>query len=139
MSLALFTAFISCKERSSETQIIGKWQVDSVNKYDDGEEIMLRLRENDNLFLGSVSNPSMVNFTNQHEVFFYKKDGTNKRFSTYSIVNDTLDCKSLGVYKIKNITDKTVILEIETKMIYFDGKEEHPKQILTYYLTKVKS
>ena len=101
--------------------------------------MMLRLSDNDNLFLGSISNPSIANFTTHHEAFFYRKNGSNERFSTYTIVNDTLDCKSLGTYKINKITDRLLILEIEMKLIYFDNKKEHSKQIMTYYLTKLKN
>lgn len=96
----------TCKQPSKDALIIGEWRVDSVKKYDNGEDMMIRISQEENLFLGSLSNPSMVKFTDKNESFFFNKNDTEKNFSSYKISNDTLNCKSNGTYRILTLNDR---------------------------------
>ena len=127
----------SCSQPSRQALIIGEWRVDSMNRYENGENTMFVSGDKENLFIQTKSNPGMAKFTDKNEAFFYSKNDKEKQFSSYKIVNDTIECSSAGTYRIDKINGTNLVMTIEQKPIYFDGKSEHPKTILTYYFTKV--
>lgn len=129
----------SIEKKNYKNSIVGKWTVDSMLNYNNGEEDMIRRTNNPNLFIGSNSNPLIFNYTKYKELFIYNKNDSDKRLTTYKILGDSIIHSSIVNSKIVILNKSKLVFQNEFKTIYFDQTKEHPKQIMTYYLTKISN
>ena len=133
--------FLSCssKKHSFENLIIGKWRIDSINNYMNGEENMIKVDSSENMYVGSTSNRSYFQFAQYNEAFLFKqKDSLNKRKSSFVVIGDSIIFKSLVHQKILKLTDTNLVTYQEVKINFFDNSIEHPRQFLTTYYTRIK-
>ena len=136
---------LSCNETINyKEEIIGRWRIDSLLNYDNGEEHMIRVMDNENLFVGSNSNPSFYNFTKYGEAYFSRTNSNSnqKNISHFEITKDSILIEGEGHYKIVNFSNNKLIIMREIKYISFETMDidtSKPKQIMTYFLTKEKN
>lgn len=136
--LLLIILICSCaKKNDYEKEIIGVWQTDSILNYENGVEEMIRISNENNMWIGSIENPKSFQYTKHNEFFLIDKANNNNQFSNYKIVVDSiLHDKSYFNSKIISLKDNKLVFTNELKTIWFDNSSSHPKQIMTYYLTK---
>ena len=128
---------IACNENNNyEDNIIGKWKVDSILNYYNGDEEMMKSSGNENLFVGSYSNPRYCDFTKHGEAFFYRANDEQKRVSNFEIKGDSIILQSITNCKILSLTHNNLVFQQELKINYYDKSVVHPKHILTSYSTK---
>ncbi len=134
-ALALFS---SCNDKiDNKKEIIGIWETDSILNYENGIENMIRISDRNNMYVGSRENPKSFNYTKHNELFLIDKANNNNQNTTYKIVGDSIfHEKAYFNSKILKIDDKNLIFTNELVTIWFDSKTDHPKQIITYYLSK---
>ncbi|HAT65927.1 MAG TPA: hypothetical protein DCS66_15250 [Flavobacteriaceae bacterium] len=128
----------SCnKQIDYKEAIIGVWETDSILNYENGVEKMIRLSDKNNIWIGSLENPKTFKYTKYNEFFLIDKANNNNQFSDYKIVRDSIyHEKSYFDSKILELTDKKLVFKNELVTIWMDNNSDHPKQIMTYYLTK---
>lgn len=126
----------SCDAQNIGQIIIGQWTVDSALNYYEGNETMLKINSDYNMYLGTISDPKQFKFTKYKELFAGQKE--DNIFTSYTIKDSSIYCKNGVKYKIKSVSKNNLIMEYEVDVIWFDKPVEHPRQILTFYLSKVK-
>lgn len=139
--LILFVLLLSCNETINyKEEIIGRWKIDSLLNYDNGEEHMIKVDDDENLFVGSNSNPSFYNFTKYGEAYFNRRNSnTNQNVSRFEITKDSLLIQGEGKYKIINFSNNKLTIRREIKYISFETMDIdtlRSKHIMTYFLTK---
>jgi hypothetical protein len=138
--LIIFTlaSFISCNHKADyQKEIIGIWETDSILNYENGIENMIRISDKNNMYVGSRENPKSFNYTKHNELFLIDEANNNNQNTTYKIVGDSIiHEKAYFNSIILKIDDKNLIFMNELVTIWFDDESDHPKQIMTYYLSK---
>lgn len=134
--------FICCNQRSSnyEEDILGTWQMDSMNHHFEGEDNLVRLDNSENLWLGSITNPTCVQFAPFNEAYVFGKQFPKKRdlLSTYKIIGDSIIYKSYDHQRILLLNEENLITSQEGSIDYFDKSVEHPIDLFTIYYHRVK-
>lgn len=136
-----FVLLLSCNETMNyKEDIIGRWKIDSLLNYDNGEEHMIRVKDNENLFVGSNSNPLFYNFTKYGEAYFNRTNSnSNENISHFEITKDSILIQEEGKYKIIKFSNNKLIIRREMKYISLETLEIDTlksKHIMTYFLTK---
>ena len=84
-------------KKTNNELIIGNWELDSINKHSDGVDRIIKVDNDENLFVGSFTNRIYFKFSKYNESFIYcKKYSTEKRFSKFEIIKDSIVTKSFG-------------------------------------------
>ncbi len=137
-SLIIFT--LSCKKnRPNNDSVVGIWEPDSMLIYFNGKENLVKLEETKKMWIGSKSNPNLIEFTKYQEAFIYESNYTGlKDVIDFNIKNDTLFLTTnefVDTVKIIDFDQNNISLQFETKYQMFDNSK-HSKNFNTVYYHK---